>query len=70
MKLKNFAPRPMRVVEYFGETISIPSLHEWVATDNSGQVTSWQNKPDEQHGFWVYADDTIKTLRHYPIGED
>lgn len=53
MKLKNFKPRPMREVEYFGETISIPAEHEWVATDDNGEVNSYPVEPEEQHGIWV-----------------
>ena len=56
MKLKNFKPRLMREVEYFGVKISIPAHHEWVTTDDTGQVAAWENKPDEQHGIWTYAD--------------
>ena len=53
MKLKNFTPRPMRQVEYFGQKISIPADHEWVATDDSGKVNSYPVEPEEQHGIWV-----------------
>ena len=75
MNLGNFNHSPMREVEYFGETISIPADHEWVATDDTGQVASWQNKPDEQHGFWEYADDTGIEIPFFvgefdPIDED
>lgn len=45
MKLKNFKPRPMREVEYGGQKISIPEHHEWAATDASGEVTSYCEKP-------------------------
>ena len=58
MNRENFNTRPMREVEYFGVKINIPADHEWVATDDTGQVAAWQNKPDEQHGLWEYADDT------------
>lgn len=45
MKLKNFTPRPMRQVEYFGQKISIPTHHEWVATDADGEVSGYCEKP-------------------------
>lgn len=88
MKLKNFKPRPMREVEYFGETISIPAEQEWVATDDDGGVNSYPVEPEEQHGVWVVPqhhemeaaligsfepideNDAIKTLRHYPRGDN
>ena len=49
MKLKNFAPRPMREVEYYGVNISIPADHEWVATDAAGGISSCSDE-------LVYAD--------------
>ena len=87
MELKNFVPRPMREVEYYGVSISIPADHEWVATDDDGRVYCYPIEPEEQHGVWVVPQrhemeaafigsfepidkyDAIKTLRHYPIGE-
>ena len=36
MELKDFKPRPMREVEYYGMKISIPAEHEWVATGDDG----------------------------------
>lgn len=54
MKLKNYRPREMREVEYFGVKISIPADHEWVATDASGGVDSYCEKPFFLHfsGCW------------------
>lgn len=52
MKLENFRPREMREVEYFGETISIPADHEWVATDADGEIYSYSDKPE-------YSEDTM-----------
>ena len=81
MKLKNFKPRPMREVEYFGETISIPADHKWVATDYDGDVYSYDKKPVIQIGVWLCArnaligkfgtireGDAANSLRHYPKG--
>lgn len=45
MKLKNFKSRPMREVEYYGVSISIPADHEWVATGDDGVVDSYSTKP-------------------------
>ena len=53
MKLKNFKPRPMREVEYYGVSISIPAEHEWVATGDDGIVRSYPIKPEELNGMWV-----------------
>jgi hypothetical protein len=53
MKLENFIPRPMREVEYFGVKISIPEDHEWVATDDNGELHSYPVEPEEQHGIWA-----------------
>ena len=53
MKLKNYRPREMREVEYFGVNISIPADHEWVATDDDGEVNSYPVEPEEHHGIWV-----------------
>lgn len=58
MKLKNFRPVKTREVEYFGVTIRIPAHCEWVTTDDDGYVYAWVGTPDEQHGVWVFADDT------------
>ena len=46
MKLKNYRPREMREVEYFGETISIPADHEWVAMDANGEIYSHSAMPE------------------------
>ena len=82
MKLKNYRPCEMREVEYFGETISIPADHEWVATDYDGDVYSYDKKPVIQIGVWgrarnsligkfgtIREGDEANSLRHYPIGE-
>lgn len=53
MKLKNFKSRPMREVEYYGVSISIPADHEWVATGDDGVVDSYSTKPEELNGMWV-----------------
>lgn len=45
MELKDYHSREMREVEYGGQKISIPEHHEWVATDASGEVTSYCEKP-------------------------
>ena len=45
MKLKNYRPRPMREVEYFGVKISIPAGIIFVATDASGHVYGYENPP-------------------------
>ena len=55
MNRENFNTRPMREVEYFGVKISIPSDHEWVATDDDGSVFSYPIEPEEQHGVWVVS---------------
>lgn len=53
MKLKNFVPREMREVKYYGVKISIPAEHEWVATGDDGIVRSYPIKPEELNGMWV-----------------
>ena len=58
MKLKNYRPLMLRQVEYFGETITIPTDCEWVATDSSGGVMAWGNKPDTQRGYWECSNET------------
>lgn len=55
MKLKNFTPRPMREVEYFGETISIPADHEWVAMDANGEIYSHSNMPEYNEDIKVWG---------------
>lgn len=59
MELKDFKPRPMREVEYFGAKISIPSEHEWLATGDDGVVYSYSTKPEELNGMWIIPQ------RHY-----
>ena len=54
MKLKNFTPRPMREVEYFGQTICIPAEHEWVAmeaTKANGEICSFSDEPEYIEAF-------------------
>lgn len=58
MKLKNYRPLMLRQVEYFGETITIPTDCEWVATGSSGGVMAWRDKPDTRRGYWECSDDT------------
>jgi hypothetical protein len=53
MNLKDFTPRPMREVEYFGVKISIPAEHEWVATGDDGVVYSYSANPEELNGMWI-----------------
>lgn len=53
MKHRHFNYRSTRVVNYYGVKISIPSDHEWVATDDDGSVFSYPIEPEEQHGVWV-----------------
>lgn len=53
MKHRHFSHRSTRVVNYYGVKISIPSDHEWVATDDDGSVFSYPIEPEEQHGVWV-----------------
>ena len=53
MELKDFNPRPMREVEYYGVKISIPINHEWVATGDDGVVYSYSVKPEELNGMWI-----------------
>lgn len=59
MELKDFKPRPMREVEYYGMKISIPAEHEWVATGDDGVVYSYSVKPEELNGMWIIPQ------RHY-----
>lgn len=74
MKLKNFKPRPMREVEYFGVKISVPADTEWVATDDNGEVISYPIEPEEQHGIWVvpqqYEMQTALIGRFDPLDEN
>lgn len=56
MKLKNFKPREMREVEYFGETIRIPSCHEWVATCKDGSIRSFIYEPYYDRQDWLMED--------------
>ena len=56
MRLRNYRPRTMREVEYFGVKISIPSLHEWVATDPDGRVHSFLFEPHYKWQVWVIDD--------------
>lgn len=53
MELKDFKPRPMREVEYYGVKISIPVEHEWVATGDDGSTYSYSVKPEELNGMWI-----------------
>lgn len=74
MKLKNYRPRPMRQVEYYGVSISIPADTEWVATDDNGEVISYPIEPEEQHGIWVvpqqYEMQTALIGRFDPLDEN
>ena len=45
MDTETFNP-PLREVEYFGRTISIPIDHEWLATDEDGEICSYSKKPE------------------------
>lgn len=48
-------PRSMREVNYFGESLEIPSYHNYVATDEFGYAHSFSSQPDYQAtaGVWV-----------------
>ena len=74
MKLKNYRPREMREVEYFGVKISVPADTEWVATDDNGEVISYPIEPEEQHGIWVvpqqYEMQTALIGRFDPLDEN
>ena len=59
MKLENFRPREMREVEYFGETISIPADHEWVATDADGEIYSYSDKPEYSEDTMIWGSDFL-----------
>ena len=59
MYLKDFTPRLMREVEYYGVKISIPAEHEWVATGDNGVTYSYSVKPEELNGMWIILQ------RHY-----
>lgn len=54
MNTETFNP-PLREVEYFGRTISIPVDHEWLATDEDGEIYSYSKKPsyDEDIMAWM-----------------
>ncbi|UOO77969.1 hypothetical protein LVJ85_05765 [Neisseria sp. Dent CA1/247] len=47
-----------RVVEYYGVDIEIPAGHNFVATDNSGEVFSYACEPkqDADLGYWYPGD--------------
>lgn len=47
-----------RIVEYYGVDIEIPASHNFVATDNSGEVFSYAYKPkqDSESGYWYPSD--------------
>nr|DAS94092.1 MAG TPA: hypothetical protein [Caudoviricetes sp.] len=53
MKIENFKACPMRQVEYFGITISIPADHEYVVTSVYGGVYSFTYEPYYEFGIWV-----------------
>lgn len=53
MKLKNFKPRPMREVEYYGVSIRIPADHEWVATCADGSIHSFSDEPHYEWQVWI-----------------
>ena len=59
MKLKNYCPRPMREVEYYGVSISIPADHEWVATDADGEIYSYSDKPEYSEDTMIWGSDFL-----------
>ena len=81
MKLKNYRPREMREVEYFGVKISIPAEHEWVAMDANGEIYSYSDMPEYNEDIKVWGGNSFEStclfkgsaepsarnsLRHYP----
>ena len=66
MKIENFKSRPMRQVEYFGETISIPADHEWVVTTLDGFIFSSTVPLCYEAGNWVT--DNVDLLALYAVG--
>ena len=85
MKLKNYRPREMREVEYYGVSISIPADHEWVAMDRYGEIFSFRDVPEyvkkvhrwgcdecDNSSLLIGAVEPVSTadsLRCYPVGE-
>ena len=59
MNLGNFNHSPMREVEYFGETISIPADHEWVATDADGEIYSYSDNPEYSEDTMIWGSDFL-----------
>ena len=51
MKLK-IKKSKCREVVYFGEVITIPKKHQYVAADCSGVVYSYPEKPKQSSTFW------------------
>ena len=46
-----------RKVEYFGLTLTVPNDCEYIATDKSGKVYAYTNRPEDRHSTWAtYAD--------------
>lgn len=46
-------PILMREVEYLGMKISITENHEWLATDDNGDICSYSQKPEYREDTWV-----------------
>lgn len=74
MNTETFNP-PLREVEYFGRTISIPANHEWLATDGDGEIYSYPKKPEYSEDIMVWACDASKDEFMFigeakPIGAD
>lgn len=74
MNTETFNP-PLREVEYFGRTISIPANHEWLATDGNGEIYSYLKKPEYSEDIMVWACDASKDEFMFigeakPIGAD
>ncbi len=51
MKLK-IKKSKCREVVYFGEVITIPKKHQYVAADDDGEVFSYPEKPKQSAGIW------------------
>lgn len=51
-------PIPMREVEYLGMKISIPEDHEWLATDDNGDIYSYSKKPKYREDIMVWIGGT------------
>lgn len=45
---------PYKTVEYFGQTLTVPSFVTYIATDMSGEVNGFAGKP-EAHEVYKYT---------------